>query len=346
VADRDIIVIGTSAGGVEALRQVVTGLPSGFPATVFVVCHVSPGHRSILPEILSRAGPLLASHPTHRERFYPGHVYIAPPNQHLLVAPDRRVQLSRGARENNHRPAVDPLFRSAARHCGERVIGVILTGGLSDGAAGLMAIRQAGGLAVVQDPSDAVIASMPMSATQIAGADYVVPIAEMAPLLVTLVQGAKVADGGGGAVDPIEQMPTIVDQDMESQARDERRGELSVFTCPECGGALWQVDEAEPPRFRCHVGHAYNGEILLSEQSDALEAALWTAVRTFREKSVLARQLAFLKRSKGDNAAAERFDEQARQADRYGRLIQRYVLAGGSGDESGATVYPIPDTPV
>jgi two-component system, chemotaxis family, protein-glutamate methylesterase/glutaminase len=345
MAERDIIVIGTSAGGVDALTRVVAGLPSGFPAAVFVVCHVSSGHRSRLPEILSRAGPLLASHPSNRERFYPSHVYIAPPDQHLLVAPEEQIRLSRGARENNHRPAVDPLFRSAARSYGQRVIGVILTGGLRDGVAGLMAIRQSGGLAVVQDPSDAFVAAMPMSAAQIAGADYVVPIAEMASLLVTLIQESDVSNRGNGAMDPIERMPDIVNDDMDSQTRDERRGEVSVFTCPECGGALWQVDEAKLLRFRCHVGHAYNGEILLAEQSDTLEAGLWTAVRTFRENSVLARQLAFLERSKGDNAAAARFDEQAGQADRYGRLIQRYVLDGGSGDEGGTAVYPMPDSP-
>src|SRR5262245_42965428 len=147
---RDIIVVGTSAGGVEALAGMARGLPVGFPASVFVVCHTQAGTRSVLPEILSRAGPLLANHPTDGEPFHPGHVYVAPPDHHLLLGPGGRVRLTRGPRENHHRPAIDPLFRSAARYYGPRVIGVILTGALHDGAAGLMAVRAAGGVAVVQ----------------------------------------------------------------------------------------------------------------------------------------------------------------------------------------------------
>src|SRR3954466_9697746 len=183
MAGRDIIVIGTSTGGVEALRQFVHALPSGFPASVFIVCHFPTEGRSVLPELLSRAGPLLASHPADGERFYPGQIYVAPPDFHLLLGPDRRMRLSRAARENHHRPAVDPLFRSAARYYGPRVVGVVLTGALHDGTAGLLSIRAAGGLGVVQDPEDAVIATMPQNAAQIAGADHVTTLADLAPLL-------------------------------------------------------------------------------------------------------------------------------------------------------------------
>jgi two-component system, chemotaxis family, protein-glutamate methylesterase/glutaminase len=333
MAKRDLIVVGTSTGGVEALRRAVSGLPSGFPASVFVVCHVPGNHRSLLPEILSRAGPLLASHPADGEPFYPGHIYVAPPDRHLLLDSDGRMRLSRAARENNHRPAVDPLFRTAARHYGHRVIGVVLTGALDDGSAGLMAVRRSGGVAVVQDPSDALIASMPTQAALIAGADHVVPVASLAPLLIELIQEQLTFNGGRGAMDPIERMPDIVDRDMVNQIGDRRQGELSVFTCPECGGSLWQVDEAGLLRFRCHVGHAYNGEVLFDEQTDALEAALWTAVRTFREKSVLARQLAQRERAVGNEESAERFDEQAGQAESYGSLILRYVLDGNPASE-------------
>jgi two-component system, chemotaxis family, protein-glutamate methylesterase/glutaminase len=344
VAKRDLIVIGTSTGGVEALSKVVSELPSGFPATIFVVCHIPAGYRSILPEILSRSGPLLAIHPTDGEPFYPGHVYVAPPDRHLLLGPDGRMRLSREARENNHRPAVDPLFRSAARHYGPRVIGVVLTGALHDGAAGLLAIRRSGGLGVIQDPSDATLASMPLNAAQVAGADYVVPISRLTPLLVNIVQESQAPDRGDVAMDPIERMPDVVERDMDRQVQDRRRGDVSVYTCPGCGGSLWQVDEAGVLQFRCHVGHAYNGEILLAEQTDALEAALWTAVRTFREKSVLSRQLAVRERSKGDEAAASRFDEQAGQADRYGNLILRYVL-DGAPPAGGVELPPVGEGP-
>ncbi len=164
MVERDIIVVGTSAGGVETLTRLVHGLPSGFPASLFIVCHFPSGVRSALPEILSREGTLLATHAVDDEPFYPGQIYIAPPDRHLLLAPDRRMHLSRATRENLHRPAVDPLFRSAARYFGPRVIGLILSGGLSDGAAGLMAVRGAGGLAVVQDPEDALVPEMPRNA--------------------------------------------------------------------------------------------------------------------------------------------------------------------------------------
>jgi two-component system chemotaxis response regulator CheB len=245
------------------------------------------------------------------------------------------MRLTREARENDHRPAADPLFRSAARHYGPRVIGVVLTGGMNDGTAGLMAIRGAGGLAVAQDPEDALIAAMPQSAAEVAGVDHVVPAAGLAALLVALVGRSATPSRGEQVMDPIEHMPDVVHQDMKEQERNERRGEVSVFTCPECGGALWQVDESGLIRFRCHVGHGYNGEVLLAEQSEALEAALWTAARIFREKSVLGRQLAAHQRAQGNLAAAARFDEQAAQAESYGSLIVRHILNGDPrGDAS------------
>lgn len=339
MTSRDIIVVGASAGGVEALVEIARDLPAGFPASVFVVCHSPPGGQSVLPEILSRSGPLPATHAEDGEAFHPGHVYVAPPDRHLILVPDRRMRLTWGARENHHRPSVDPLFRSAARHYGPRVIGVVLTGSLHDGTAGLMAIRAAGGVAVAQDPQDAAVAAMPQSAAEIAGVDHVAPASGLAALLIELVRDRGPRGLGDRRMDPIERMPEVVDRVMARQARNERRGEVSTFTCPECGGSLWQVDDTGLVRFRCHVGHAYNGEVLLAEQSETLEAALWTAVRTFRERSVLARQLAAQEREKGNRWSADRFDEQAAQAEEYGKLIVRHVLNGDTtgGPDSPAT---------
>lgn len=341
MAGRDLIVVGTSTGGVDALVQMVRGLPAGFPASLFVVCHFPSGWRSVLPDILSRAGPLLATHVLDDEPFQPGHIYVAPPDRHLLLAEDGRMRLTRDVRENHARPAIDPLFRSAARYYGPRVIGVILTGGLNDGAAGLLAVRSAGGLGIVQDPQDALVASMPQTAANVAGADHIVPISHLADLLVELVrkstpnQGAKATDPQ--PVDPIERNEETVDHDMDAQARNERRGRVSTFTCPECGGSLWQVDEPNLIRFRCHVGHAYNGETLLAEQFEALEAALWTAVRTFRERSVLGQQMAATERRKGNGEAAARFEEQAHQAARYASLILEHVLQINGGEPATDT---------
>jgi two-component system chemotaxis response regulator CheB len=345
VAGRDIIVVGASAGGVEALVRLVGGLPPGLPASLFVVCHFPPGGRSVLPTILSRSGPLLATHAADDEPFAPGHVYVAPPDRHLVLGPDGKMRLTREGRENHHRPAIDPLFRSAARHYGARVIGVILTGGLSDGTAGLLAVRASGGVAVVQDPKDAHVAAMPQNATEIAGAAHVVPVSALAALLVDLVGQPVTPNGRTRAVDPIEKMPEVVEKDFDEQMHNERRGEVSTFTCPECGGSLWQVDETGLVRFRCHVGHAYNGEALLAEQTEALEAALWTSVRTFREKAVLARQLALSERKKGNSATADRFEEQAQQATRYGALIVRHVLHADPGGDSGPDTTTQDSTP-
>jgi two-component system chemotaxis response regulator CheB len=328
---RDVIVVGASAGGVETLAEVVRPLPPGLPASLFIVSHVPPGSRSILPEILSRSGPLLARHPADGESFYPGQIYVAPPDQHMLLEVEARIRLTRSPRENHHRPAIDPLFRSAARHYGPRVIGAVLTGALSDGAAGLLAVRSAGGLAIVQDPRDALASAMPENASQIAGADYVVAAAGLGPLLVDLIQGPAPAKGESAVADPVGQMPAVVTRDMERQAHNERRGQVSVFTCPECGGALWQMNENQLIRFRCHVGHVYNAEALMAEQSEALEAALWTAARTFKEKGILARQLAAREHLRGAAAVAGRFEEQAEQAERYGRLIVEHLLNGTMG---------------
>lgn len=329
---RDIVVIGASAGGIETLSGVVRDLPVGWLASVFVVAHFPPGGRSILPEILSRSGPLLATHAVDGESFLPGQIYVAPPDRHLQLAPHGQMRVTRGPRENHHRPAIDPLFRSAARHYGPRVVGVILSGSLYDGAGGLLAVRSAGGVAVVQDPADARVPAMPQNATEIAGADHIVPAAGLAGLLATLVRqpapepGVRAVPPPPEPVDPIERMPEAVVRDFDRQVRNEHRGELSTFTCPECGGSLWQVDEAGLIRFRCHVGHAYNGEGLLAGQSEALEAALWTSVRTFKERAVLATQLAAQQRVRGNAAAAGRFDEQAEQSAEYADLILRHVL--------------------
>ncbi len=325
---RDIIVVGASAGGVDALIQLAKGLPAGIPASLLVVCHFPPGARSILPEILSRSGPVLATHARDGERFQPGHIYVAPPDRHLQVGPDRKIVLSHGPRENFHRPAVDPLFRSAARYYGRRVIGVILSGSQYDGSAGLLAVRSAGGLAIVQDPKDAAVAAMPGNASQIAGADILVPAAELARVLVDQVHRPLGGRGSTAMEDPFDKMPGVVETTMSEQVRNGRRGKLSAFSCPECGGVMWQVDEERLAEFRCHVGHAYSGEALLAEQSEALEAALWTAVRTFREKEVLTRQLAAMERGRGNAAAAARMEEQAQQAADYGELIRRNLLNG------------------
>jgi two-component system chemotaxis response regulator CheB len=337
LATRDIIVVGASAGGVEALSQLVRGLPPGLPAVVFVVCHFPPAERSALPDILSRQGPLLAVHARDGEVPYPGHIYVAPPDRHLTLD-NGTMRVARGPREHHFRPAIDPLFRSAARNLGPRVIGVLLSGILLDGVAGLLAVRAGGGLVLLQDPSDAMLSSLPQSALDIVGADHVAPARELAPLLVHLLQQPIAIPGESPMPDPLDKTAATVVRDMEAQSHGERQGARSVFSCPECGGALWQVDEKELLRFRCHVGHIYLGEALLAEQSAALEAALWTAVRTFKEKSVLARQLASRSQQANDSEGARRFHEEARLSDHYAELIQTHLLQSNGTPPTQETV--------
>jgi two-component system chemotaxis response regulator CheB len=329
----DIIVLGASAGGVDALGKVVRGLPPGLPASLFVVCHFPPGGRSVLPHLLSRSGPLLAQHAQDGEPTYPGHIYVAPPDYHLLLTPGH-VRLSHGPRENRLRPSIDVLFRSAARVYGARVVAVLLSGSHHDGVAGLLAVRAAGGGAALQDPLDAEMSALPRSAEAVAGADYIEPASRLADLLVQLVH--RPAAGGGKAMpDPLDKLPEVVAADQRAQTHDEKRGQITVFTCPECGGSLWQVDETGALRFRCHVGHAYQAEALMDGQSEALEAALWTAVRIFRDKGVLARQVAARERGRGNLKGAQGFEEQAVQDDHYATLIQEHIL--GNNPTRGPT---------
>ena len=224
--------------------------------------HIPPYVVSGLPEILSRAGPLPATHATDGAPILPGRIYVAQPDRHLLLR--RGGWHSRGPRENHSRPAIDPLFRSASRAYGPRVIGVILSGALRWQPWGLMAIKTRGGVAIVQDPREAAFDSMPRSALRLVDADYVVPAAAIAPLIVELSQTAVSRKGAGVVADRDERLETVIAADFAEQAHDDRVEETTIYTCPDCGGVLWQ-DAARTLSFRCHVGHAYAPEILLSQ---------------------------------------------------------------------------------
>jgi two-component system chemotaxis response regulator CheB len=330
-------VIGASAGGVEALRNIAAGLPEDFASSVFVVLHLPAGGTSVLPAILGRAGELPASHPTDGEEIERGHIYVAPPDNHMLID-DGVVRLARGPRENGHRPAIDPLFRSAARSHGAGVIGVILSGVLDDGTAGLAAVKAAGGRTVVQDPADALYPAMPESAIAYVSPEHVVETGAIARLLLELASETPVEAPEA----PVE-VETVLEETFVASDRSASEapqpGEPSGFTCPECSGALWEADEDGVPRFRCRTGHQYSLDTLLTAQSDSIEAALWSGVRALEERSAMLRRVAQRLSSRGSPSSAFRYARQADQGIQHA-LALRHALhnlhALGTEDDEGA----------
>jgi two-component system chemotaxis response regulator CheB len=270
VAGLDIIVIGGSAGSVEALREMVRGLPADLRAAVFIVIHLSPWSKSQLPEILSKRGPLPATHPVSGQSIATGHIYVAPPNTHLLLT-DGHVELWQGPKENRQRPSINALFRSASVAFGKRVIGVVLSGCLDDGSAGLWWIKRHGGLAVVQNPKTAVQSEMPGNALQHVEADYVVNVEEMPRLLARLVEEGRDL--------PVEKPRT-------DKAVSETKRVIET-TCPDCHGPLSEVQDADLRQYRCLVGHSYSARSLLDSNSEAQERSLWSAVVKLEESAKL-----------------------------------------------------------
>jgi two-component system chemotaxis response regulator CheB len=284
-----LVVIGASAGGVRALATLVAALPAGFAAPIVIVLHIG-AHRSILHEILSRAGPLPAGQASEGERIEAGRIYVAPADHHVLVVGDS-LRLSRGAKQHHARPAIDPLFLSAAVARGPRAIGVLLTGRLDDGTMGLQAIKACGGVTVIQDPADAEAPDMPASALRHVEIDHCVALPEMADLLVALTGETSVADGHEpppdalvhelslslSKGDPMEHLPAVADP--------------SPYVCPDCRGGLWEVRGAAPRRFRCHTGHAFTIRTLQDTLAAAAEESLWTARRALQERLLLLREM-------------------------------------------------------
>jgi two-component system chemotaxis response regulator CheB len=322
---RHVIVIGASAGGVESLTRIVRDLTSDIHAAICVTVHFPPGGSSALPRILQRSGVLSAVHAVDRQPLEEGTIYVAPPDHHLLVFRDV-IRLYRGPRENGNRPAVDPMFRSAALAYGPRVVGVVLSGSLDDGTSGLLAIKRRGGIAVVQDPDDAMFSSMPQSAIDHVRVDHVVKLDRIGALLNDLAQQPA----------PVEEQPVSDDARKETEYSEldlariedvgEHPGDLAPFGCPDCGGTLWELREGNLVRFRCRVGHAWTSEALLASQAETLDAALWTALRALEESASLSRELAERARGRGNDRMAERMADHAELAERRASTIRDVLL--------------------
>jgi two-component system, chemotaxis family, protein-glutamate methylesterase/glutaminase len=336
MATRDIIVIGASAGGVQALTQLVGTLPRKIPAAIFIVLHVSANAPSLLPAILARETDLSISHAVDGEPIVRGRICVAPPDHHLLIE-NRYVKLVRGPKENLHRPSIDALFRSAARWAGPRVIGVVLTGARDDGKVGMRAIKQRGGITIVQDPSEAPFPSMPLSVMQDIKVDYSVSLREIAPLLNELSHQQADEEGRYPVSEQIEIEAKIAEQEMEGEeliASVERIGKISRLTCPDCHGALWEITDEEILRYRCHVGHAYSAEALSEGQTDMLEVALWSAVRALEEQVVLARRIVERARKSNQSRAVRAFEQRAQEAEEHSSVLRQLLLSDKKDDIS------------
>ena len=318
---RNVIVLGTGAGGLETLDQLIGQLPTDLPASIFIVQHMDP-HNSGKP-LLRRLSRHKAFHPKLAEdgdRFKPGRLYIGPPDNHLLLKKDRLL-VTRGARENRNRPGIDPLFRSAAVAHGSRVIGVVLTGMEDDGTAGLIAIKRSGGVTVVQDPRDAAYSGMPMSALDNANVDYCVSISDIGPLLTTLVSQAH---GKSKAVpEDIRTEAVIAERVLSDIAQVNTLGKQVPYNCPGCGGVLWKIDGPGEKRYRCHTGHSYTRLSLLASQSEKIEEMLWISLRMFEERKNLLTSMA----EDSTDAAVRRKDRQhAKETQGYIDRIRAMLL--------------------
>jgi two-component system chemotaxis response regulator CheB len=287
---RNIIVIGASAGGFEVLKTLVAALPADMDASIFIVWHMSPDVRGILPHVLNRQQTLFAAHAINHEIIKPGKIYIAPPDHHMLID-GNEIRVTKGPKENRFRPAIDPLFRSAAQAYGSRVIGIILSGALDDGTAGLWTIKKYRGLAIVQTPDEADVPSMPENAIRQVAVDYIVPVAEMPALLLKLIN--TTASGRGLADPDIEEQKrdkievNIALEDKSFQDQILNFGSPSAYTCPECHGVLMSLQEGGHLRFRCHTGHAFSADSLLAAVTESIEENLWSAVRNIQESVIL-----------------------------------------------------------
>lgn len=327
VEDR-IVVIGASAGGIASLKALVARLPKDFPGALFVVLHIPPDSVSSLPEILSRAGPLPAVHPRDGEEIESGRIYVAPPDHHLLVEGEC-VGVKKGPKENRFRPSVDALFRSAAYTRGARVIGVVLSGALDDGASGLWTVKRFGGIAVIQLPEDAAFDSMPLSALNQVAVDYSLAATEIGPLLTRLANSA-VPTEPEIAMDERKRLEVEVAIAASGDAFQRgvmQLGELTPFTCPECHGVLVKLTEGEATRFRCHTGHAYTASALLAGVMEAVGEGYYKVMRALEEAAMLLDHMGRHFADVDQPTTAELFFKKAREAKERAGWLHRTSLA-------------------
>ena len=338
MAGQDIIVVGASAGGVEALSRLVAELPEDLPAAMFIVLHMGANTGTVLPRILGRQTKIPVDHPRDGETIEPNRIYVAVPDHHLLIR-EGTIGVATGPRENGHRPSVDTLFRTAAAAYGPRVVGVVLSGTRDDGTEGLRAIHSCGGRAIVQDPAEALFPGMPQSALAGDHPDWVSPVSEMGPLLSDLARsGSPRTSGPVDGSDGLETELGWAHPDLRWPApADPPFGTPSGFTCPECHGGLWEIDTPGLPRYRCRVGHGYSADSLLVNQHSDVEAALWIAYRALEERAALCRRLADRAESRHADITAQHFRADAAEVARQAETLRGLLRSRSQADPPNGT---------
>ncbi|RVU14649.1 chemotaxis protein CheB [Methylobacterium oryzihabitans] len=322
---RDIIVIGGSSGATAPLKAILHALPPDLAAAVFVVLHVPARSLGLLATVTAAAASLPVQAASDGLAIRPGQIYLGVPDHHLLLA-EGLIRLGRGPRENMARPSIDPLFRSAAVAYGPRVIGVLLSGLLNDGASGLEAIGRCGGVTIVQDPADALADEMPRSALAAVNVDLTIPGARIGDVLADLVREAP---------GPARPVPAEIRLEVDIAAGERidsgvlrRLGDPVALTCPHCSGVLSDIRGASPLRFRCQVGHAFTAEAVAHEQEGAVDEALRVALRIIEERAELVERMAEEGRRNGRAAVAEMYGDRAREYRHYADTVRRALLTG------------------
>ncbi|MEX6689799.1 chemotaxis protein CheB [Danxiaibacter flavus] len=323
MAKKNIIVIGASAGGYDALLKLLGGLQEDIDAAIFIVWHMSPEIKGFLPNAINKVTKLIAANATDREAITTGHIYVAPPDRHLIVE-HGRMRITKGPKENRFRPAVDPLFRSAAYSYGPRVIGIILSGALDDGTAGLWAIKEQGGTAIVQDPNEAEVKSMPENALQQVNVDYCLPVSEMPELLYRLTQESAAVDNGNQTINPIMEREVQIATEGEAALTNVTPiGVPTNITCPECSGVLSAIIENDRVRYRCHTGHAFSADSLLASVGETIEKNLWQVVRSIKESIFLLNHIGDHFAEANNPRLAALYFNKSKEASKRVKLVQQ-----------------------
>ncbi|MEQ8671572.1 MAG: chemotaxis protein CheB [Aggregatilineales bacterium] len=327
---QDIIVMGASAGGVEALMEIVRCLPENMPAAIFIVLHLARQGTSELPQILSHVGSLKAFFPQSNQPIEHGQIYIAPNDHHLLVH-EGYVSLTTGPRENGFRPSIDPLFRTAAKAYGQRVVSVVLTGLLDNGSAGAVAVKASGGKVIVQDPKEAMFSSMPESVMHVVDVDYILPLAKIPAMLVTLAtHEVPEKDQSNLKVgNTIGEKPDNAETGASDNIYQNDEGNMTDLICPECGGVLVEFKggkDGQLVAFECRVGHRYSLQSMMLHHSEATEAALWAAVRALEERNSLCKRMVEHVSEWSDQTMKQKYEAKAREANEHADVIRQILL--------------------